>query len=133
MQSRRLRWTTLTIFLPVCLLGCGREKADDESTSLDQRMAHLIAEFEHVENNFGTSTTIPSLIRNSHWLSRMIACLKEIGNVDRQRIARGADPMHDVRQDLEARLAGYIESLESDMRKIDDVSQEDLTKVWLDL
>lgn len=114
-------------------LGCADPHPNRELHQLDNQLKRLIDQFQNAERNFGPSTNADSLVKNAHWLDRMISYNKQIITIEQKAISLGADPITDLRHELRSRINRHIQTMQSDMHYVDAKHQFEIASIWLDM
>lgn len=120
-------------YLILLQVGCVEDDSSRELHRLNNQLNRLLEQFENAEQNFGPSANSDALVQNAHWLDRMINYNKEIVGIEQRAVSLGADPISDLRRELESRLTRHIQTIQSDMHYVDAMHQIEIAKIWLDM
>lgn len=130
MTSKLLSALLLSTILTL-QIGCNEDDSSREIRRLDNQLTRLLDQFENAEQEFGPSANSDALVQNAQWLDRMIHYNNEIASIERKAVSLGANPFTELRRELDARIARHRQTIQSDMRYVDDINEEEIARIWL--
>lgn len=129
-QTQKLVIASICVFTQI---GCGSGASDAKMATVKARLKVAISGFQNAEENFGPSATQGDLVKNAHWLDRMVAEFRRIEKIEKEGIELGCDSLTDLKTDLAKRFQRCAESFDSDVKYVGVMNQFEIAKIWLEL